>query len=66
LSAEKAAPAERRGIVTFLKQDEAPGKTRDRLSAMKMNLHVSRSPGARELDLPARGLDALVGTNMRT
>jgi hypothetical protein len=66
LSGEKAAPAERCGIVTFLKQDEAPGKTRDRLSAMKMNLHVSRSPGARELDLPARGLDALVGTNMRT
>jgi hypothetical protein len=33
---------------------------------MKMNLHVSRSPGARELDLPARGLDALVGTHVRT
>jgi len=54
------------GIVTFLKEGEAPGKTRDRLSAMNMNLHVSRSPGARKLDLPARGLDALVLTSVRT
>jgi cysteine desulfurase/selenocysteine lyase len=38
-----------------LKEGEAPGQTRDRLSAMNINVHVSRSPLA-----PARGLDALV------
>jgi cysteine desulfurase / selenocysteine lyase len=48
------------GIVSFLKEDEMPGKMRDRLSAMKINVHVSRSPRAPALDLPARGLDALV------
>jgi selenocysteine lyase/cysteine desulfurase len=52
--------AEQCGIVTFLKEGEAPGKTRDRLSAMNINVHVSRSPRAPALDLSARGLDALV------
>jgi cysteine desulfurase / selenocysteine lyase len=47
------------GIVTFLKDGEAPGQTRDRLAAMKLNVHASRSPRAPALDLPARGLDAL-------
>jgi cysteine desulfurase/selenocysteine lyase len=48
------------GIVTFLKEGEAPGQTHDRLSAMNINVHVSRSPRAPALDLPAPGLDALV------
>lgn len=48
------------GIVTFLKGGEAAGHTRDRLSAMNVNVHVSRSPRIPVLDLPARGLDALV------
>jgi cysteine desulfurase / selenocysteine lyase len=48
------------GIVSFLKEGEAPSLTRDRLAAMNINVHVSRSPRAPALDLPARGLDALV------
>ena len=48
------------GIVTFLKDGETPGKTRERLSAMNINVHVSRSPRAPALDLLAPGLDALV------
>jgi cysteine desulfurase / selenocysteine lyase len=48
------------GIVTFLKDGETPDQTRNRLAAMKINVHVSRSPRAPALDLPARGLDALV------
>jgi cysteine desulfurase/selenocysteine lyase len=51
---------ERNGIVSFIKNGEDPGKTRDRLHAMNINVHVSRSPRAPALDLPARGLDALV------
>ncbi len=48
------------GIVSFLKNGEAPGKTRERLRAMNINVHESRSPRLRALDLPARGLDALL------
>jgi hypothetical protein len=44
----------------LVKEGEAPGKTRDRLSAMNIDVPVSRSPRAPALDLSARGLDALV------
>jgi cysteine desulfurase/selenocysteine lyase len=52
--------AEQCGIVSFGKDDEAPDRTRERLRAMNMNVHVSRSPRAPALDLAARGLDAVV------
>ena len=52
--------AEQCGIVTFLKDGEAPRVTRERLRTMQMNVHVSSSPQVRVLDLPTRGLDALV------
>lgn len=48
------------GIVSFGKDGEAPDRTRERLRAMNMNVHVSRSPRAPTLDLAARGLDAVV------
>src|SRR5437016_4512014 len=44
------------GIVAFLKDGEAPGKTRDRLRAMNMNVHEAQLT---RLDLPAGGVDAL-------
>ena len=52
------------GIVSFLKHGEPPGQTRDGLSAMNINVHVSRPTRAPALDLPARGLDALVRANV--
>lgn len=52
--------AKRCGIVSFLKDGETPDQTRARLRAQNINVHVSRSPRARALDLPTRGLDALV------
>jgi selenocysteine lyase/cysteine desulfurase len=52
--------SERCGIVTFVKDGEAPGRTQERLHAMQINVHVSRSPRVPLLDLPVRGLAALV------
>ncbi len=52
--------SERCGIVAFVKDGEAPARTQERLHAMQINVHVSRSPRVPVLDLPARGLAALV------
>jgi selenocysteine lyase/cysteine desulfurase len=50
---------ERCGIVTFLKSAEDPDATRRRLRRLGINVHRSQASSAR-LDLPARGLEALV------
>jgi cysteine desulfurase/selenocysteine lyase len=49
------------GIVSFLKDGEAAGKTRDRLRAMSINAHEARLS---RVDLPAGGVDALVRASL--
>ena len=49
--------AELCGIVSFLKDGEAPARTRDRLRAMNINAHEARLS---RLDPPAGGVSSLV------
>ena len=52
------------GIVTFIKVEEAPDITRDRLRGMNINVHVSRSPHVPALDLAVRKLEALIRASL--
>jgi len=49
------------GIVSFLRDGEAAGRTRDRLRAMGINVHAA---SLSRIDLPEGGVDALVRASL--
>ncbi|MES0879336.1 aminotransferase class V-fold PLP-dependent enzyme [Roseibium sp. SCP14] len=55
--------ARKGGIVTFTVEGERPEQTKDRLAAARINVSISNAASAR-IDLPHRGLDAVVRASL--
>lgn len=57
--------ARKGGIVTFTMEGEQPDEIKNRLLKQNINVSVSKASSAR-IDLPVRGLDALVRTSLHS
>ncbi|MES0808287.1 aminotransferase class V-fold PLP-dependent enzyme [Roseibium sp. SCPC15] len=55
--------ARKGGIVTFTVEGERPEQTKERLAAARINVSISNAGSAR-IDLPHRGLDAIVRASL--